>query len=535
MLTGSIDELTRRHVTGWARDIAHPEAPVVVVITANGELVGRTVANTPRPDLVAAGIGTGTFSFSVPLRPPLAPGRDWLVHVRSEIDGRDVPGSPIRLPAASEFSAARDAFSAALDAYASEAELDERLHFLARERDRLLQRRADGRSGRALRPAGTAGPGTPPRALVIDLELPRPGHDGGSSAIVSHMQALRRLGYQVVFAARSMAGGADAAALEAEGIACCTTPFYASVEEVLRRDAGLFDLVYLHRLPIAAAYTTLVRQTQGRARLVYGVADLHHLRIARQAVYEDRPELHAEANRLRAMELWAAGMADAVITHSSIEAEMLRPLLPPGRVHVVAWSMPIRPRTRPFAERSGAALLGNFRHQPNVAAAWVLCDEIVPLLQQGPSPIACVLAGEGLPPGLATPRPGLRAIGHVPHLDDLFDAVRLTVAPLPYGAGLKGKVLASLAAGVPCVCSPIAAEGLDLPPRLQGLVAQDATAAAQLIRRLHDDEAFNTRYAKRCTAFAERRLSDAALDADMRRATGQVMGQAIVAARPGVT
>jgi hypothetical protein len=80
------------------------------------------------------------------------------------------------------------------------------------------------------------------------------------------------------------------------------------------------------------------------------------------------------------------------------------------------------------------------------------------------------------------------AVGAVEDLGTVFDRVRLTVAPLRYGAGVKGKVLASFAAGVPCVMSEIAAEGIALPPALAGLVGGDAAALAARIVALHGDE-----------------------------------------------
>src|SRR5262249_48888414 len=76
-------------------------------------------------------------------------------------------------------------------------------------------------------------------------------------------------------------------------------------------------------------------------------------------------------------------------------------------------------------------------------------------------------------------------------LDQVFDAVRLTVAPLRYGAGIKGKVLASLAAGVPCAMTPIAAEGLNVPPALATTIADSAKGMATLIRHLHNDRTAN--------------------------------------------
>ena len=65
--------------------------------------------------------------------------------------------------------------------------------------------------------------------------------------------------------------------------------------------------------------------------------------------------------------------------------------------------------------------------------------------------------------------------------------MRLTVAPMRYGAGMKGKVLSSLACGVPCIVSPIAAEGMETHDA-GILLAEGAQAFADAVVRLHQDE-----------------------------------------------
>ncbi len=91
------------------------------------------------------------------------------------------------------------------------------------------------------------------------------------------------------------------------------------------------------------------------------------------------------------------------------------------------------------------------------------------------------------PPAVSEPRDRrIQALGRVDNLADVLEQVRMTVAPLAFGAGLKGKVADSLAAGVPCVCSAVAAEGYALPPPLQSLVAEDAAGLAASIIRLHE-------------------------------------------------
>jgi hypothetical protein len=102
-------------------------------------------------------------------------------------------------------------------------------------------------------------------------------------------------------------------------------------------------------------------------------------------------------------------------------------------------------------------------------------------------------------------------LGHVPQLGEVFDRVRLTVAPLRFGAGVKGKVLDSLGAGVPCVMSPIAAEGIALPEALSSTVVPDAEAFARQILRLHQDAAPAATLAQAGRELIRERYSDAAV------------------------
>lgn len=68
-----------------------------------------------------------------------------------------------------------------------------------------------------------------------------------------------------------------------------------------------------------------------------------------------------------------------------------------------------------------------------------------------------------------------------------MDQVQLTVAPLRFGAGIKGKVLNSLATGVPCIMTLVASKGLALPDELKKLVFIGNANLAQLIVRVYTD------------------------------------------------
>ena len=525
-LRGRIDGIDRSQLRGWVQDEADPETPVSLTVQVDGAPLLRVLANTYREDLEQAGIGSGRHGFSVKLA-ALSPLAAHVLHVRREHDGFDMPGSPLDIPAVLTFDAkCMDDVARALADGADEAELLVRAGFLAQQVDRLLQACADRRASPAqqhfrARWAGRSAPLPPeakPRILVIDDRYPTPTQDAGSQAIVSHMLSLQRLGFAVVFAAADLSGAVDAAGLEAMGISCRCRPWAASLEEVLQREANGFAAVYIHRIG-NTRYLSLVRHYQPRARLIYSVADLHHLRLARQAAVEDRPELREASHRLRAAELAAIRHVDSVITHSSFEAGLIRQEVPDAAVHVVPWALKPHPTKIRFDQRRGMAFIGNYAHAPNLDAALWLVQEVMPAVRHLDPSIECLLFGSAMPDVLRQiVAPGVRALGYAADLAVVFDQVRLTVAPLTYGAGVKGKVYESMAAGIPCACTPVAAEGMDLPDSLQALVAEDPAQLAAILVRLHEDSDFNAACSEAGLAYARRELSEHRLDALMRAA-----------------
>lgn len=525
---GHLDMATRERITGWAQ--GGTDVPVALQVIDNGVVIASVLANRHRADLEQAGIGTGRHGFDVLIPGGLSPLTRHTIQVTRESDGAELPGSPTVIEAVGTFEPALE--QAVANSIASLEVADEQarsLSFIMAQADRLLQRRADTESRRTERTthqqfrrrwgpqadaAGVPDPGL--RALVVDVRVPVLGRDAGSQAILSHMRALQRLGYGVSFVAAEEMASEDTAALEASGIACCRAPFYAAVEEVLRRQADCFDVIYLHRAAIATRYLGLARRYGPRARILYSVADLHHVRLDRQAAVEERPELLAASRRQQLEEFTAAWSTDAVITHSLTEAELLRRAVPEARVHRVPWDVPVRDCAVGFAARRGIAFIGGYGHMPNVDAARWLAEAVMPLVWRISPAIGCMLVGSDMPEGVRRlARPGLVTVGQIDDLGaGVLDRVRLTVAPLRYGAGVKGKVLDSFAAGVPCVMSEVAAEGIGLSPALLDLVGHDAIALASLICRLHDDEAAHRTAAVAGFALIEQTFSaDAVADA----------------------
>jgi glycosyltransferase involved in cell wall biosynthesis len=354
--------------------------------------------------------------------------------------------------------------------------------------------------------------------LFIDDHFPTPERDAGSVAAFEHMLSLQRLGYDVTYLPGVPTERREevVAPLERVGIQCLSAPFCVDVPGAAAYQLRPFDVVFFHRFPNAALHLEATRAALPQARIVVSVADLHGLRARREAAVHDDAGRTAEAEAIAEQEFSVLAKADRIITHSSLEAEQIQARLPGASVHVVPWRVVPRPLSRPFAEREGVAFVGSAAHPPNIDAVRLIRSSIWPGVRERKALRCFLIGGEHEDAQDA----GIVAVGWVPDLTSALQARRLSIAPLRYGAGVKGKVLESLACGVPCIMSPVAAEGIPLTPELSHLVAKDETAMIEKIVSLHDDETELKRFSDLSIQFVEQHYSLVQQDKSMLAAIG---------------
>lgn len=341
---GFVDIVTHERASGWARDDAAPDCRVALEIFDNGTPIGRVLADVHRADLAAIGVGDGCHGFEFLLPGALDGTIPHSISIRRESDGRELEGSPVLLEPTVGFSPPLlRSVAAAVDETETSAEIERALDFIVGQADRLLQRKAarDGISPLRLAHArflrrwkpGTAEPDAETRgsrALFVAPNVPgRQDLDG--AALIALMRALREQSYAVSFAAHDelARNTPSSELLEAAGITTCHAPFYASVEEVLRRQPGGFDVICLVGHEAASRYAALARAALPAARIVYAVEWLAHKRMSGLA-----------AARTRLAELGAAFLADAVLVRSSVDAATIRHAVPEARIHL----MPVEER-----------------------------------------------------------------------------------------------------------------------------------------------------------------------------------------------
>ncbi|GJD60448.1 glycosyltransferase [Methylobacterium frigidaeris] len=327
------------------------------------------------------------------------------------------------------------------------------------------------------------------RALFVDYQAPKVDTDAGSYAAVQEMRLVQALGYKVSFLSQNLAHlGKHTEYLQRIGVEVYHAPFYQSIEEVFEKHGKDFDVVYMTRYYVARDCIPAARRYAPQAKLIMNNADLHFLRELRTAITRNDGALIDKALTVRGEELAVMRDVDLVLSYNSVEhAVIMSHNLDSTRVMHVPWVEKTSDNVPPFEARSDIAFLGGFNHHPNGEAVGFFVRAVMPLLRQK-SPIKFNIYGSNPSKDviqLASDDVIVR--GYVETVDTVFDSCRVFVAPLISGAGIKGKVLAALAHGTPCVLSPVAAEGIGLRHGYDCLIAETPADWVECVMRLYED------------------------------------------------
>ncbi len=361
------------------------------------------------------------------------------------------------------------------------------------------------------------------RALVIDAETPMPDQNAGSYAAIQEMRMLQALGFKCTFVAQNMAYmGRYTDDLQRMGIETVYVPFAASVNELIERRGAEFDLIYITRYYVARECVDHIRQHAPDARIVLMNADLHFLRELRAALNSGNPDAIARAVETRDSELETMRKVDLVLSYTDVEkAVILSHNLDSTKVAKCPWVCETVATVAPFSSRRDVAFLGGYNHAPNLEAVEWFVREVMPALRTALPGVRLRLYGSNAPKelrALCAEHEDVVLEGWVADVAEVYSTCRVFIAPLRSGAGIKGKVIGALAQGVPCVLSPVAAEGIAFGDGVEAEVARTPADWADAIRRLHEDASAWAAMSQRAHRFAAQHYDMKSGVADMQAA-----------------
>lgn len=345
-----------------------------------------------------------------------------------------------------------------------------------------------------VREAATRLRGSP--VLVIDFRVPMRDRDAGSLRMYEILRALQRQGYGVTFVPDNFLPIEPyTRELQRLGVEV----FYGELN-LLTEFAAIgprLRAAILSRPHSASRWLDSVREYAPSALVVYDTVDLHWVRESRRYVLSrdglfaaatDRGVAGPKANALRELELALVRASDLTVTVTDDERAQILNEVPGASVAVIPTVHDVSSRVAPADQRDGLLFVGGFEHPPNADAAVYLVEEVMPQVWLVLPELMLTIVGSSAPSvvqELASSRVDVR--GWVPDLEPLFENAEALVAPVRFGAGVKGKITQALAAGLPVVTSSIGAEGLGGLDGVNMLIGDNPEALAQRIIRLASD------------------------------------------------
>ncbi|WP_445100687.1 glycosyltransferase [Lysobacter sp. F60174L2] len=354
--------------------------------------------------------------------------------------------------------------------------------------------------------------GRDPWVLVVDGAVPAPDRDSGSVRLHNLMRALVSAGYRVAFVPdEGGTGSANADQLRASGIHVPRLRGSRDTAAWVRRHRRSLSSAILCRHHTAGHWLAFVRALAPQATIVFDTVDLHFLREGREAELHDDRRLRRRAESTRRRELGLVDQADTTWVVSSIERDLLLEIRPAADIRIVSNIIEEDTPGLPFEQRRDLLFVGGLRHPPNHDAVEWLARDIYPLIREALPGVQLHLVGSPgtTPTTAASTDPDIRVHGHVPDIAPYLDGCRLALAPLRFGAGVKGKVNLSLAHGQPVVATDCAVEGMHLRHGTEVLVASDAAAFAAEVVRLYGDSGLWQRLSANGRANVRRHFSPA--------------------------
>ncbi len=363
--------------------------------------------------------------------------------------------------------------------------------------------------------------------LVLDDVIPFQDRSAGGRRLYAIMKVMREQGWQVSFIPRDRTAY-EPYASRLRGLGVEIRVDARDLVAEIARFPFHIDLAWVCRPDVMAQCATAIRHRAPDAALVYDTVDLHHVRLRREQ------ETTGEATAweaIREVELQQARDADAVVVTSSADREAL------SAFGIESSIIPIVEETiapsAPWDARTSVLFLGNYAHAPNIDGALLLADVIMPIVWASNASLRLVLAGADPPPQIRRLASARVAVpGYIPDLRPLFERAVVFAAPLRFGAGMKGKVVQSLAHGVPVVTTAIGAEGIGITPA-SGVIAESPDEFADAVLHLaHDRDVWGAlsgasvdlarQFSPLAVAPALQHVLESALDAAGRRANDQV-------------
>lgn len=359
-----------------------------------------------------------------------------------------------------------------------------------------------------------------PHILIIDHYVPQWDRDAGSRTMYHFIRAFLESGFQITFWPDNLYFDREyTETLQQLGVEVIYGPEYLNrFQNWMQTNGKWIPYVLLSRPHIATNYIDVLK-AESKAKLLYYGHDLHWKRLTQEYEVTGKSELLPLIKETRKLEAHVSENCNVVMYPTAEECAILRHQFGEQKsvVETPAWyfSAAEIESTRASLDRISRndpyhlLFVGGFTHGPNVDAMLWFVQQVYPILTKHESRFHLTIVGSNAPSSIQ--ELASRAIefaGQVSdrELDRLYNLVGMSVVPLRFGGGVKGKVIEAFAKGVPVVSTSTGMQGIDKAAEL-AFVGDEPEEFARAILDAAQNRELAQSKAQRALSFLQRKYS----------------------------
>lgn len=337
------------------------------------------------------------------------------------------------------------------------------------------------------------------KILILGFVFPEPQSSAAGGRMVQLISYFQTINLEVIFASGA-AKSEFSYPLESLGVRTETIRLNDSSFDDFISDIQP-DFVLFDRFMMEEMFGWRVADKCPNAIRILDTEDLHCLRLARQNSWKgnrvfEQSDLYSDIAK---REIASILRCDMSLMISDFEMDLLKNVFQiSGKIllHLPIW---MDPKTeieelalKSFEERSDFVFIGNFLHEPNWNAVQYLKTEIWPLIRKEIPEAQLKIYGAYSSQKvleLHQPKTGFCIEGRAESALEVMENARVCLAPLRFGAGIKGKLLEAMYIGTPSVTTTIGSESMHGHLAWNGFISDDPTEFAQKAIELYNNQA----------------------------------------------
>ncbi len=352
--------------------------------------------------------------------------------------------------------------------------------------------------------------------LIIDDKVPDYDRYAGALGMYQYTKLFVDLGFKVIFLPADLRRTESyTSEMQQYGIEVIYGRF--NLDSWLSKNGKHINYVWLSRPEVAIRYIDKIRGHTS-AKILYCGRDLHYLRWLRKYEVERSEQALKVSQRLKETEFLLFNSADAILTFSTFEAATISKDLPEKRnIYIIPpylydelpfEGFPSDYVLPPFDDRKDIAFLGGFGHSPNAdAVIWFIKECFPHIVAQLPDMKLFVIGSDPPKDIMDLQSENIVVTGYVKDLKQYFQKIKLCVAPVRWGAGVKGKIVTSMYYGVPVVTTSLGAEGMSLTDGEHVLIADTPESLAAKVVELYSSRDIWEKLSKNSLQYVKERFS----------------------------